>query len=164
MLLKVVEKGGTLISMSHNSHSGVGLISELRQLLSELTYSVAYFLFLRVRLRCLSFSMISLLSPRSFNFLLRSLMLREDNSSSDITWLYSPPSESTRLKAEISQICLLSEQLLNWTFLQIFMSNFLVATTLQSMMNTKLSKQRFWHCLENGLIKTIQTIPQLTSL
>ena len=34
-----------------------------------------------------------------------------------------------------------------------------VATALQSMMNAKLSKQRFWHCYENGLIKTIQTIP-----
>ena len=33
------------------------------------------------------------------------------------------------------------------------------ATTLQSTMNAKLSKQRFWHCYENGLIKTIQTIP-----
>ena len=32
-------------------------------------------------------------------------------------------------------------------------------TTLQSIMNAKLSKQRFWHCYENGLIKTIQTIP-----
>ena len=32
-------------------------------------------------------------------------------------------------------------------------------TTLQSMMNAKLNKQRFWHCYENGLIKTIQTIP-----
>ena len=32
-------------------------------------------------------------------------------------------------------------------------------TTLQSMMNTKLSKQRFGHCYKNGLIKTIQTIP-----
>ena len=32
-------------------------------------------------------------------------------------------------------------------------------TTLQSMMNAKLSKHRFWHCHENGLIKTIQTIP-----
>ena len=32
-------------------------------------------------------------------------------------------------------------------------------TTLQSIMNAKLSKQRFWHCRENGLIKTIQTIP-----
>ena len=27
------------------------------------------------------------------------------------------------------------------------------------MMNTKLSQQRFWDCYENGLIKTIQTIP-----
>ena len=27
------------------------------------------------------------------------------------------------------------------------------------MMNIKLSKQRFRHCYENGLIKTIQTIP-----
>ena len=32
-------------------------------------------------------------------------------------------------------------------------------TTLQSIMNTKLSKQRFWHCHENGLIKTIKMIP-----
>ena len=32
-------------------------------------------------------------------------------------------------------------------------------TTLQSMMNVKLSKQRFWHCHENGLIKTIRMIP-----
>ena len=31
--------------------------------------------------------------------------------------------------------------------------------TLQSMMNVKLSKQRFRHCYENGLIKTIQMIP-----
>ena len=34
-------------------------------------------------------------------------------------------------------------------------------TTLQSVMNPKLSKHRFWHCHENGLIKTIQTIPHL---
>ena len=32
-------------------------------------------------------------------------------------------------------------------------------TTLQYMMNAKLSKQRFWHCYESGLRKTIQTIP-----
>ena len=32
-------------------------------------------------------------------------------------------------------------------------------TTLQPMMNTKLSPHGFWHCHENGLIKTIQTIP-----
>ena len=30
--------------------------------------------------------------------------------------------------------------------------------TLQSVMNAKHSKHRFWHCHENGLIKTIQTI------
>ena len=34
-----------------------------------------------------------------------------------------------------------------------------VSTTLQSVMNAKLSKQRFWHCHENRLIKTMQTIP-----
>ena len=27
------------------------------------------------------------------------------------------------------------------------------------MMNAKLSLHGFWHCHENGLIKTIQTIP-----
>ena len=32
-------------------------------------------------------------------------------------------------------------------------------TTLQYIMNAKLSQHRFWHCHENGLIKTIQTIP-----
>ena len=32
-------------------------------------------------------------------------------------------------------------------------------TTLQSIMNAKLSLHRFWHCHENVLIKTIQTIP-----
>ena len=32
-------------------------------------------------------------------------------------------------------------------------------TTLQSIMNAKLSKQKFWLCYENGLSKTIQTIP-----
>ena len=33
------------------------------------------------------------------------------------------------------------------------------STTLQYVMNAKFSKHRFWHCHENGLIKTIQTIP-----
>ena len=33
------------------------------------------------------------------------------------------------------------------------------STTLQSIMNAKPSKQRFGHCHENRLIKTIQTIP-----
>ena len=28
------------------------------------------------------------------------------------------------------------------------------------MVNAKLSKHRFWPCYENGLIKTIQTIPR----
>ena len=32
------------------------------------------------------------------------------------------------------------------------------------MMNVKLSKQRFRHCYENGLIKTIQTIPHNLSV
>ena len=39
-------------------------------------------------------------------------------------------------------------------------------TTLQSMMNAKLSPHRFWPCYENRLIKTIQTIhsqPFITS-
>ena len=34
----------------------------------------------------------------------------------------------------------------------------LYITTLQSMMDAKLSQQRFRHCHENWLIKTIQTI------
>ena len=41
----------------------------------------------------------------------------------------------------------------------IFFDAVKVLTTLQSMINAKLSKQRFWHCHENGLIKTNQTIP-----
>ena len=36
---------------------------------------------------------------------------------------------------------------------------FLFTTTLQSLMNTKLSKHRFWLCRENRLIKTILSIP-----
>ena len=36
-------------------------------------------------------------------------------------------------------------------------------TTLQSMMNAKLSQQRFWHCYDNRLIKTVQTIPHNTT-
>ena len=32
-------------------------------------------------------------------------------------------------------------------------------TTLQSIMNAKLSKHRFCHCYGNKLIKTIKTIP-----
>ena len=32
-------------------------------------------------------------------------------------------------------------------------------TTFQSMINAKLSPHGFWHCHENRLIKTIQTIP-----
>ena len=38
-------------------------------------------------------------------------------------------------------------------------SYFLEDTTLQSLLNAKLSKHGFWHCHENGLIKTIQSIP-----
>ena len=33
------------------------------------------------------------------------------------------------------------------------------STNLQSVMNTKLSQHGFWQYHENGLIKTIQTIP-----
>ena len=32
----------------------------------------------------------------------------------------------------------------------------IIATTLQSMINEKLSQQRFWHCCENSLFRTIQ--------
>ena len=45
------------------------------------------------------------------------------------------------------------------TFVQLECSFMLPCTTLHSMMNAKLSKQRFWHFYENGLIKTIQIIP-----
>ena len=34
-----------------------------------------------------------------------------------------------------------------------------ISTTLQSLTNTKLSPHSFWPCHENGLIKTIPTIP-----
>ena len=40
-----------------------------------------------------------------------------------------------------------------------YMILFEITTTLQSTINANLGKQRFWHCHENGLIKTIQTIP-----
>ena len=35
------------------------------------------------------------------------------------------------------------------------------STFLQSIMNAKLSQHRFWHCHENELIQTIQTIPHI---
>ena len=35
----------------------------------------------------------------------------------------------------------------------------ILTTTLQSIMNDKLSQRIFWHCNENRLIKKIQTIP-----
>ena len=43
--------------------------------------------------------------------------------------------------------------------LKVFLLPPLRHTTLQSVMNAQLSKHRFWHCHENRLIKTIQTIP-----
>ena len=48
-----------------------------------------------------------------------------------------------------------------WTQLFLIPSSLssLSITTLQSKMNAKLSLHGFWHCHENGLIKTIQTIP-----
>ena len=56
------------------------------------------------------------------------------------------------------------EQGLNWTEcfatsnIPVFHITLLI-TTLQSVMNVIFSKQRFWHCHEKELIKTIQTIP-----
>ena len=38
----------------------------------------------------------------------------------------------------------------------------LICSTLQSMMNAKLSPHRFWPCHKNGIIKMIQTIPPTT--
>ena len=40
----------------------------------------------------------------------------------------------------------------------------MLLTTLQSMMNAKLCLHGFWHCHENGVIKTIQTIPHIHNL
>ena len=42
-----------------------------------------------------------------------------------------------------------------------FLNN--LPSTLQSWMNSKLSQQRFLHCHENGLIKTLQMIPPHTT-
>ena len=44
-------------------------------------------------------------------------------------------------------------------FLKAASQHMLICTTLKSMMNAKLSPDRFWPCLENGLFKLIQTIP-----
>ena len=49
-----------------------------------------------------------------------------------------------------------SESYIAW--MELSQVNVIEITTLQSMMNAKLSQHRFWHCHENGLIKTIQTI------
>ena len=34
-----------------------------------------------------------------------------------------------------------------------------ISITIQSVINTKISQQTFWHCLEHELIKTIPMIP-----
>ena len=52
------------------------------------------------------------------------------------------------------------KMLLNFIFLSPSLSTPIKKLTiLQSMMNAKLNLHGFWHCHENGLIKTIQTIP-----
>ena len=53
-----------------------------------------------------------------------------------------------------------SSTMKNWSIRKIDDLSFITrSTTLQSVMNAKLSKHGFWHCHENGLIKTIQTLP-----
>ena len=47
----------------------------------------------------------------------------------------------------------------NVNFLDSILLTLNTSTTPQSMMNAKLSLLGFWHCHENGLIKTIQTMP-----
>ena len=44
----------------------------------------------------------------------------------------------------------------NWKRKRLFLWK--LNTTLQSMINAKISKHKFWHCHENRFIKTIQTI------
>ena len=51
-----------------------------------------------------------------------------------------------------------SEEMFNLRY-STTVSVFSYITTLQSIMNAKLSQHRFWRCHENGLIKTIETVP-----
>ena len=51
-------------------------------------------------------------------------------------------------------------QLSSGPYDRIFVADLFLSPILQSMMNAKLiSKQWFWHCHENRLVKAIQTIP-----
>ena len=66
---------------------------------------------------------------------------------------------SIRINLNSTNLLEFDEQILqNYIINACCTGNFL-CTTLQSIVNAKLSLQGFWHCHENRLIKTIQTIP-----
>ena len=60
---------------------------------------------------------------------------------------------------QIQKVSCIQHPFQNKARLESALGRLIHSTTFQSMMNAKLMKQRFWHCHENGLIKTIQTIP-----
>ena len=64
------------------------------------------------------------------------------------------------LKLKEAEIKTSSESYIAW--MELPQVNVIEITTLQSIMNAKLSQHRFWHCHENRLIKTIQTLPHTT--
>ena len=75
-----------------------------------------------------------------------------------MTWGRLPP-WNMQMKSISIQLCVSYNVAININHSGHAAGNTLYYTTLQSMVNAKLSKQRFWHCYENGLIKTIQPIP-----
>ena len=73
------------------------------------------------------------------------------------TWSFSPLTLGPSYTSSWHQSCNKTKKNIGSSFI-LFLKTI---TTLQSIMNAKLSQQRFWHCYENGLINTIQTIPHI---
>ena len=79
-------------------------------------YSVAYLRFFKVLLRCLSFSIVSLLNPFSLSFRLRSFMFNDANSSSVTIPLNWEPNSSNSMSSILTMglMVKLILLLLNW--------------------------------------------------
>ena len=87
-----------------------------------------------------------------------------DKSSKAVLWSYDIYCYLVRMKRSFPNIhSMYQSRKLLWIVCNFFKSEAKIETSLatfQSMLNAKLSLHRFWPCHENGLIKTIQAIPQ----
>ena len=85
-----------------------------------------------------------------------------ENGLVNLGWFQRLPTPTSKSQVGVPLLCFVFTALRSMMSAEVIeqRSNMTkVCTTLQSMINAKLSKQRFWHCHENGLIKTIQMIP-----